>query len=192
MSNIIRPGDGIIFMKVGTHAQEPLEAIIARKKKEIADTGFGLWGYGGPTCHPLSMVQPFAKSFEKRGRTIYLCMEEMESKHFADPVRADQSSADGVNWLDITRSINVVGSRYALVIKQLRREVLDLPLSETRVAVGPSTGRVGDIYVSGRVDKACLEIIGGPSARHAPEESKHISLVADLAPPYAVFLRNRP
>ena len=90
MNDIIRPGSGILFMKVGTHAQESLDDIITRKTKEIEETGYALWGYGGNTCHPQTMVQPFAKAFEKMGQIIYLCMQPMNSTHFAEPVRADQ------------------------------------------------------------------------------------------------------
>lgn len=191
MSDILEPGAGIIFMKVGTHAQESLEAIIARKRQEIDKAGFALWGYGGGTCHPQSMVQPFAKSYEKQGRTIYLCMREMESRHFAEPLRAEQSSPDGVEWSDIPSAVNVLGSRYALVIKSLRSESLELPLSQTRVAVGPSRGKEGHRYIAGQVDKACLEI-GIVSAVVPAGEVVPISLVAELASPFAVFLRNRP
>ncbi len=192
MNEIIRPGAGVLFMKVGSHAEEPLEEIIARKTKEIEDAGFALWGYGGSTCHPQTMVQPFAQTFEQRGETIYLCMHEMESKHFAEPVRADQFSADATTWKDIPPAINVLGSRYALVIKALRREELDLPLASTRVAIGNSQGRAGDRYVSGRVDKACLEVtdrVLSPVALEGP--SVHIDLVAQLITPYAVYVRNR-
>ena len=192
MNDIIKPGAGILFMKVGTHAQEPLEEIIARKRREIDDAGFALWGYGGSTCHPQTMVQPFARSYAKKGGSIYLCMEEMESHHFAEQVRAEQSSSDGLTWKDIPLSVNVLGSRYALVIKALRREALELPLSRTRVAVGNSQGRAGDLYVSGRVDKACLEIVETDASTPGTERNVAISLVAELEPPYAVFLRNRP
>jgi hypothetical protein len=192
VSDIVRPGDGIIFMKVGTHAQESLEHIIERKRKEIADAGFALWGYGGSTCHPASMVQPFAKSFEKKGRAIYLCMEEMDSRHFAAQLRAEQSSPDGLEWTDIPNTVNVLGSRFALVIRDLKSESIDLPLAETRVAVGSKQGRPGNLYISGRVDKACLEVMGDPRVARDAAETKHISLVAQLAAPYAVFLRNRP
>ena len=41
-----RPGDGILFMKVGVHARESLEDIIERKDKEIRDAGYALRGYG--------------------------------------------------------------------------------------------------------------------------------------------------
>ena len=98
MNEIIRPGAGVLFMKVGTHAQESLAEIIARKTREIEAVGHTMWGYGGNTCHPGSMVQPFAKSFVERGEPIHLCMEEMKSNHFAEPLCAAEASADGVTW----------------------------------------------------------------------------------------------
>jgi hypothetical protein len=189
MSDILRPGAGILFMKVGRHAQEPLEEIIARKTREIEQAGFGLWGYGGSTCHPQTMVQPFARAYEQRGKIVYLCMQEMESSHFAEPVPADQFSADGITWNDVPAAIKVLGSRYALVIKGLRPASLDLPLAKTRVAIGHSQGRPGNRYISGRVDKACLEITDAGTGAGAP--SIHIGLVAELHSPFAVYLRNR-
>jgi len=192
MTDILRPGSGILFMKIGTHAREPLKDILARKSKEIADAGYALWGYGGNTCHPQSMVQPFAKTFERRGQAIYLCMQEMESSHRAEQVRADDYSADGSTWKPIPNEINVLGSRYALVIKELHKDEFDLPLARTRVAIGNSQGRPGDRYISGRVDKACLEITG-EQAEGSPEPGSlvHIGVVAELIEPYAVYVRNR-
>lgn len=191
MTEIIKSGSGILFMKVGTHAQEPLEQIIIRKTKEIEATGFAMWGYGGNTCHPKTIVQPFAKLFEQRGQTIYLCMEEMTSKHFASPVRADQFSIEGLEWQDIHPAINVLGSRYALIIRNLRQEKLDLSLACTQVAVGNSQGRRGNRYVNGRVDKACLELTDPVDSSLPPINPPiQIRLVAELTKPYAVFLRN--
>ena len=191
MTDIIRPGAGILLMKVGTHAKETLEDIIARKTKEIEDAGYALWGYGGSTCHPQTMVQPFAKSFEQRGKTIFLCMQEMNSNHFAEPLRADQFSADGITWNDIPAAINVLGSRYALAIKALRKEEFDLPLAQTKVAIGPSTGRSGDKYIAGRVDKACFEVTAPGIGTATAADKMKINLVAELVPPYAVYLRNK-
>ena len=93
MNELIRPGEGLLFMKIGSHAQEGLAEIIARKSEEIQQTGYGMWGYGGNTCHPTSMVQPFAQSFAERGRTIHLVMEEMSSNHRAEPLSAAWSAA---------------------------------------------------------------------------------------------------
>src|SRR5258708_39606425 len=111
MSSILKPGARILYMKVGTHADEPLTAIFARKMKEIEDEGVAFWGYGGGTCHPVNVVQPFAKSFEEQNGTIYLCMEPMNSRHFAPAVRADEFSIDGIAWKPVPRGITVTGSR---------------------------------------------------------------------------------
>ena len=189
MSDIIKPGAGVLFMKVGTHAQEKLEDIVQRKSREIEETGYGMWGYGGNTCHPSSMVQPFAQSFAGRGQAIHLVMEEMNSQHFAEPFCAAECSVDGFSWEEIPNTIEVRGSRYAFIIESLRRVELSLPLNQTRVSVGPSTGRLGSHYVGGRVDKACLEVL--PESERISEETaeRPINLVAQLKRPYAVFLR---
>jgi hypothetical protein len=143
VTEIIKPGAGILFMKVGTHAGETLADIIDRKSKEIEKAGFAMWGYGGNTCHPRTMVQPFADMFEDRGQRIYLCMQAMSSSHFAEPLRAVEYSADGISWTKVPDAINVLGSRFALIIKDLRQESMyypcrgpGLPWATTRVAPG--------------------------------------------------------
>jgi hypothetical protein len=186
MTETFHAGDGVLFMKVGTHANEPLDEIFERKRREIDEAGFAMWGYGGNTCHPRTMVQPFAHEHRVAGRPIRLVMEPMNSKHFAAKLRADQFSVDGFDWSDIPNAINVLGSRYALCIRDLRETDSELTLSETRVALGNSMGKSGDLYVRGRVDKACLDVVGRGHAGPVVE----IGLVADLVEPYAVFLRN--
>ena len=188
MTDIVHPGAGIVYMKVGTHARESLSDIIARKRQEIADADYALWGYGGSTCHPLTSVQPFARDFMQRGNVIHLVMQPMVSKHFAIPNRAEEFSVDGVDWQEVPAAIDVRGSRYALKIDTLEETEFELPLAHTRVAVGNSRGRRGDRYIRGRVDKACLEII---EDELDSDEAKHvkIGLVARLVEPYAVLLK---
>lgn len=181
------PDDGILFMKVGTHATESLDDIIERKQREIDEAGFALWGYGGSTCHPSTMVQPFARELESAGARLILAMKPMESKHFAEPVRASQYSENGRDWDDIPAAVNALGSRYALWITDLQPTSLELSLQQARVAVGPSTGRQGDAYVRGRVDKACLRV--DPTLLAGDGPRAQIGLTATVAAPYAVFLR---
>lgn len=192
MNEILRPGTGLLFMKVGTHAQETLADIIARKRKEIDEVGCTLWGYGGNTCHPTTMVQPFAHTYAERSKPIHLVMEAMESKHFAEPLCAAESSTDGLKWEVIPEAIEVRGSRYALVIRDLQLTNFTLPLNQTIVPVGPSSGRLGSRYVNGRVDKACLELLENPEPTNEDTQKieRPINLVAELVKPYAVFLRN--
>lgn len=191
MSEILRPQQGILFMKVGVHANEDLESIIARKTKEIEEAGFALWGYGGNTCHPTSMVQPFARKHAELGEKIMLCMQEMNSQHFAEQIRAEEFSIDGRTWEKVPQEINVLGSRFALAIKALHKEEFELPLAKTQVAVGNSQGKVGSQYIKGRVDKACLELTDlAPAPAEPGEPAVQIKLVAELCEPYAVFLKN--
>ncbi len=190
MNEIIRPGAGILFMKVGVHAQETLEAIIARKNKEIEEAGYAMWGYGGNTCHPSTMVQPFAAEHEAANNPIFLCMEEIHSDHWAEPVIAAEYSVDGLSWVNVPDPIAVKGSRFALIIKNLERRTFRLPLNQTKVAVGPKKSRIGSRYVRGRVDKACLEVIDTPELSNDDQTRElEINLVAELSSPYAVFLR---
>jgi hypothetical protein len=190
VNDIVKPGSALLFMKIGTHANETLADIIKRKTEEIRQTGFGMWGYGGSTCHHTSMVQPFAKTFAQRGQTIHLCMEEMNSNHFGEGVAAEYS-VDGLTWQEIPDTIEVRGSRYALVISNLHEDRFTLPLDQTRVPVGPSMGRLGSRYIQGRVDKACLEVLEKPELVNEPARNLGINLVADLVDPYAVFLRGQ-
>lgn len=178
------PGARVLFMKVGTHAGEDLASIVARKRAEIGSAGFSLWGYGGNTCHPRTMVQPFARTSPG---PIVLAMQAMTSNHFAAQVRAEEWSADGVHWQPIHPAIHVLGSRFALAIGSLDDVDTTLDLAATRVAVGNSRGKLGSAYVNGRVDKACLEV--RPDI-DAPSKPLSINLQARLVDPFAVFLRN--
>jgi hypothetical protein len=108
-------------------------------------------------------------------------------------VRSDEYSVDGQVWTPVPKGIHVLGSRFALAIKSLKEADFALPLARTHVAEGPSRGRIGGCYVSGRVDKACLELDVGVQVPAAPgEKVAAIGLVAELCEPYAVFLRNTP
>ena len=179
-------GDPLLFMKVGTHAKEDLGAIIERKKREIHEAGFAMWGYGGNTCHPTTMVQPFARQFNRSPKPILLVMQPMDSKHFAEQVRAAEYSVDGTSWKTMHPAINVLGSRYALCIQTLEHVEERLDLGRTSVAIGNSRGRQGSEYVKGRVDKACLRF-DDESDGQATEVD--IGLVAEIVEPFAVFLR---
>ncbi len=188
MSAIIEPGNGIVFMKVGTHAGESLEDIITRKRQELEEAGQIWWGYGGATCHPVNTVQPFVRQTLDAGHSIWLVMHPMTSNHFAAPELAQEYSDDGVVWQKIPHGIRVKGSRYALVLNSLEENRFDLDLSELRVAVGASRGRSGIDYVKGRVDKGCFVVDPqGASSEH--EKRVDIGLVARLSAPYAVILR---
>ena len=187
-TNPLQAGEPFIFMKVGVHAQEDLASIIKRKREEIEKAGVSFWGYGGNTCHPLTAVQPFMEAATKSTATVRLLMQEINSHHYADPVRAESYSSDGITWKEIPKAIHVLGSRYALVLSTLEEIDLDVSLDDTRVAIGRLVGKVGAEYIRGRVDKACLTFqpagTGGDKG-----DQVHLALAAKLAAPYAVLLK---
>lgn len=184
MSDLIRPGYPVLYMKVGMHAGESLDDILERKQAEIDRVGFAMWGYGGPTCPP-SRVRPYADECASAGRVIRLVMEPMESRHAREPVRASRFSVDNHRWDPIPNGIDVLGSRYALCIANLREVDEDLPLGSTAVAIGPSKGKPGAAYIRGRIDKACLEVL--PTVDEGRVAA--IRLAADIVAPWSVFLR---
>lgn len=185
--NILDPRNGLIFMKIGLHAQESIDDIVERKKREFDNAGKIFWGYGGNTCHPTTMVQPFAKQISSRNGSVLLVMHKMNSKHSAPPALAKEYSDDGINWQPIPKGVEVRGSRYALVLGNLKELELDLPLGQLSVAIGRSRGALADTYLRGHVDKGCFELL---KKDHTPTaETKHIDLVAPVRAPYAVFLR---
>lgn len=184
------PGQALLFMKVGIHANENLEDIIVRKQREFREAGSIFWGYGGGTCHPKTMVQPFAKQQVALGREVVLVMEEIESKHYAEPVDAAEYSEDGIDWRPVPNGIHVKGSRYALILEDLQLEKFDLDLRGARVSVGPTRGKFGHQYIKGRVDKGCLEYDPAWIQDISMENAIHsMRMYAKLKSPYAVFLK---
>jgi hypothetical protein len=186
MSLIITPKTGLLFMKVGLHAGESFHQILERKRAEYRRTGVIFWGYGGGTCHP-HHVQPFARLRVEAGEQVYLIMEEIDSRHPPTSLVASQYSEDGIDWKPIPDGIQVRGSRYALVLGEIKEGDLDITFSEYEVAAGPSTGKSANGYIGGRVDKACLVRAAQPSV--VTGKTAKISHFAQLQPPYAVFTK---
>ena len=190
MGKIIKPNSGLIFMKVGVHDGEPFEEILERKRKEIERAGVSFWGYGGGTCHPSNQVRPYAKLKIEEGEKIYLVMEEIESHHAATKKVASQYSIDGISWVPIPDGINVTGSRYAIILSEIREGDLDLDLGRYEVGYGPSRGKVAADYIKGRVDKACLQMKPGfKDVEIIAKDIKKITHFGEMEDPYAVFVR---
>lgn len=185
--DLLKPGDAFLYMKVGVHANESLEDIIKRKRAEIEQAGVAFWGYGGSSCHPLNAVQPFVREVTSDGTTVRLLMQKITSRHFAEG-SAKEYSEDGKTYRPIPKGINVLGSRYALVLRSLDNISLNLSLADTKVGVGRLAGASGDKYIRGHVDKACL--VYHPDANGGGQTEKiTLELAGQLAAPFAVLLK---
>lgn len=179
-------------MRVGNHAGESFESILERKQRELNDAGRIFWGYGGTTLHPIKRVQPFAKLWVQKEGSIQMVMEPINSKADPDVLPATEFSIDGIQWEPLPSGIVVTGSRYAIVLDEIKPGQLDLDLGKFEVGIGPSRGRNAAEYVRGRVDKGCFVATQStnskPDKRQAPVS---IEFQARLLEPYAVMLRHR-
>ena len=179
-----------IFMRVGSHAGESFEDILERKKREYEEAGMIFWGYGGPTLHPIRQVQPFAKLCVEEAGEIRILMQPIESRADPDILPATEYSVDGIEWEPLPSGIVVTGSRYAIVLDEIKPGQLDLNLRDFEVGIGPSRGRNAAGYLMGRVDKGCLV-----ESQHTEDQidtqpkSVSIGFQARLKEPYAVMLR---
>ena len=183
-------------MKVGHHAGEEWEQVLARKRREFEQTGMSFWGYGGNTCHP-THVRSFAKFAASEHQKILLVMELINSKtqlnmaSMPNVVAATEFSMDGVNWQPIPDGISVTGSRYAMVLSEIRHEAVEVALNHFEAGIGPSVGRPAEDYLRYRVDKACFVRSGIQRTSSLPPVRliRKATFVADLLEPYAVLVR---
>lgn len=178
--------EAFIFMRVGKHAGEDFESILERKQRELDRAGKIFWGYGGTTLHPVKHVQPFAKLWVQQAGSIQIIMEPIDSHADPDILPAQEYSIDGIDWEPLPSGIVVTGSRYAVVLDEIKPGQLDLDLGQFEVGVGPSRGRNAAEYIRGRVDKGCFVAseVPDPTAK-----IRKIGFQARLIDPYAVMLR---
>jgi hypothetical protein len=179
-----------LFMKVGDHANESWEDILARKRREFEAAGQIFWGYGGVACHPLTQAQPFARLAIQEQGGIVLIMEPINSKAEPDIVPAREFSRDGINWEPLPNGVHVTGSRYAFVLDEIKPGELDLDLGEFEIGIGPSRGIPAEAYLKGRTDKGCLIRSARPNLPVGrAERIRKVKFQAELKDPFAVLLR---
>lgn len=177
----------IVFMKFGYHAKEGEQDIISRKMQEYAMTGKIFWGYGGTLCHPTNQIKPFVDNAQKLNEDVWLAMSFTPSRPNMAGVQAIEYSADGKKWLPIPDGIMVTGSKYAIVCENLISVDTIINLADYEIAVGKSTGKLGNEYIQYQVDKGCLK-----KHEHTNDDLRkeiEIKLCARLVAPYAVFVR---
>ena len=116
-------------------------------------------------------------------------MEEIISRHPYTEVFATHYSSDGIIWNEIPDGVQVRGSRYALVLDELKEESLNIDLRDYRVGAGPSEGALAAGYIRGRVDKGCLERTAEPGDSEASKIIR-VHHAATVKEPYAVLLKS--
>lgn len=175
----------LVFMKVGFHGDEDLEAILKRKAEEEAISGVVFWGYGGTLCHPTRQIRPFAERCKDMGLSVSVVMASTHSKFNVEPTAAKEFSEDGLVWQPLPHEVKVIASRHALIMRDLKLCQIELDLNSYVVAIGQSEGRRFSEYIRGRVDKGCA-ISSIPTL---PRKPIAVAFTGVLVSPYAVFVR---
>lgn len=188
---MMRKFENIVFMKYGVHASESVDSILNRKLEELGSCQKMFWGYGGVICHPTKQVQPFANANFSEKKKTYLLLSETPSKLNNSPSVATHFSRDNDRWQTIEDGIKVLGSKYAIVCKNLEKCNFQIDLSQYVIPVGNSQGKLLSEYVKGRVDKACGQRLSGyvSSNLNTKNNLVHISLYAEIIDPYSVFVK---
>lgn len=183
--------DKFIFMKIGYHAEESLEQILERKNIEFKKTGKIFWGYGSTTLHPTKNIKQFIDNNIDDGK-VYVLFQITTSKSNPDIDLANNYSINGKSWTNIPDGINVTGSKYALVINEIKPIQFEINLDLYEVGAGPSKGRIASDYLKGRIDKGSFILSDNVNREFRNNTNiKRIEFYAELIPPYAVFLRHK-
>jgi hypothetical protein len=143
------------------------------------------WGYGGPTCNPLTQVLPFLELSKKLNKKVHLVMSFTPSKPTMEGYASKEFSTDGINWQKIPDKIKVTGSKHAIVCGELIETNFDLNLGDYNVALGDSKDKNASDYIGFRIDKGCLI----KNANNVSPNIVKIELVTEILSPYAVKLR---
>lgn len=177
----------LLVMKVGFHGNEPLAAIVARKRAEEETLGFSLWGYGGTLCHPLTQVRPLLANVGET-QSVHVAFIETSSKPQLPLTIASRWSVDGISWFSLPPGAHVTASKFALILSNLEVSDFILDLAAYHVAVGQHKGVPLSRYLRGRVDKACA-VRANLASEDASPTCVRVKLSATLRRPFAVFLR---
>lgn len=145
----------IIVMKYGVHASEDVESIVVRKMQEVQVAKKMFWGYGGVLCHPLKQVQPFLRENCSKGEKTYLLLSETLSRFDNTPSEAGFYSFNKIEWDSVPKGIKILGSKYAIICKNIIVCDFFIDLANYVIPIGNSKGKILSDYMRGRVDKAC-------------------------------------
>jgi len=179
--------EGIIYMKIGYHANEEIDEIIKRKLKEEKDNGYFFWGYGGNLCHPLNQVKPFIERCTVLNIKPKLLMSLTRSKpKKIDSTFANEYSKDKKNWQPLPENISVTGSKYAFICRNLSKIDTEIDLNSYVVAVGDKKGKHLSEYIGRHVDKACAFL--NEVKKDLTKRIVKIIYTADLIEPWSVFV----
>lgn len=143
-----------IIMKIGPFCGFFLEEIVAIKQKEERAIGRFFLGYSGVFCHP-KRVKEFIALAKSEGEKIHVLFITTPS-NFSSPIeRLTEYSEDMLDWKKLGDDVLLVGSKFSIIGKGLKKANVDLDISQYRSMLGQTPGKRLHDYLKYRCDKSC-------------------------------------
>ena len=177
----------IIIMKVGPHSSMSLDEIIISKREEELIHGVHYWGYSGVFCQP-KPTQVFCKDcLADTGVAPVLVLLETKSPYESSIGMIKHYSTDGINYQKFDKPVQLQGAQFSFVAKNLRL-VRNFPLDLYEVVGGKNHGKGLLEHLRFRVNKSLATLTKKPELKKSNQTAT--VLVADLAEPFAIWLKN--
>lgn len=158
----------VIVMKIGPFSGFSLEEIIEIKEKEEKHVGKFFLGYSGVFCHPKRVVE-FIELAKRDKSKVFVLFVKTKSNFISKIDRLLEYSIDKNIWNKLDEKVLLVGSKFSIVGKNLKKVDFDINLSDYTSVLGTTEGKTLDNYLMWRCDKSC--------AIYKPQKSKSSKLV---------------
>ncbi len=174
-----------IVMKIGPFSGFSLEKIIDIKMKEEEKIGKFFLGYAGVFCHP-RRVKDFVELAKAEGEKVYVLFIKTPSNFISPIERLLHFSKDTESWQTLPPEVLLVGSKFAIVGKNIKKTDFEINLSDYQSMLGTAPGKTLDDYLRWRCDKSCAVYI--PDPKRAEKKAK-ISWVCELTDDGVVYVK---
>jgi hypothetical protein len=174
-----------IIMKIGPFSGFSLEEIIDIKIREEQKVGKFFLGYAGVFCHP-KRIKDFIQLATSEGEKVYVFFIKTPSNFISPIQQLLYFSKDNETWESLPKEVLLVGSKFAIVGKGIKKTDFEINLSNYQSMLGCVPGKTLDEYLRWRCDKSCA--IYKPDTSRS-EKFVKISYMCELSDDGVVYVK---
>lgn len=173
-------------MKVGPHNGMSLEEIVLSKLEEEQIHGKHFWGYSGVFCTPRATQEFCNKCYAEEKTAPHLILIETKSPYKSNIGKIDYYSVDSEKYLKFDAPVQLQGAQFSFVAKKI--SLIDkFPISLYKVVGGKNDGILLLNHLRFRVNKSFATL-----NKVTMTETTYVrALIAELVPPYSIWLKSK-
>jgi hypothetical protein len=177
-------------MKAGPHGAMSLNEIIKSKQDEEKIHGVHFWGYSGVFCHPKATQAFCYESLKNEKESVKLILIETKSPYSSQIGNIIHFSENGSDYKEFKGPVQLSGAQFSFVAKNLRK-YNNFCIDDYIVVGGKNNDLPLNKHLKFRVNKAFakLDKFNERDKENGQKEAKQSVLVADLAEPYCIWLK---